>query len=65
MPGANARGGLEMNEFLNLASNAEDYLGRFTVEMYAFDGASPPRKPRKRTCDTVARLPPLVKVFND
>ena len=43
---ANGDGGLEMNEFLHLL-NAEDYLGRFTVEMYAFDGASPPRKPRK------------------
>jgi hypothetical protein len=42
----NNDGGLEMGEFLDLL-NAEDYVSRFTMEMYAFDGASLPRKQRR------------------
>ena len=42
----NNDGGLEMGEFLDLL-NAEDYVSRFTMEMYAFDGAGLPRKQRR------------------
>ena len=59
---ANGDGGLEMNEFLNLL-NAEDYLGGFTVEMYAFDGASPASEAEENVPVT-ERATPLAKFFS-